>query len=106
MNLIGLPVGEVEAEMPASLFGETVSRVERVTWHERDVFLERDLEQLLTIHALGQRDPQEEAAFGIGPGYLRRKEFFEGRQHHIAAFAINLANHFDVLIQKSVFRDF
>lgn len=41
----------------------------------------------------------------MGPWDLVRKVFVQTLQHNVAALAIDLANQFDVLVEKSVARN-
>src|SRR5271166_4389276 len=103
-NLLRLPVGEVQPQVTAAFTGEPVAgSVKTVSGHEGHIFLQRHLEQLVAIHPLGQRHPQEQPALGMRPGHFRREELLQRFQHHITALAIDFSYQFDVLIKKIIF---
>ncbi len=55
---------------------------------------------------LGQREPDEHAAFRFGPGDRRREEFGQCRQHRLALVGIQFADGRDVLAKKAVLDHF
>src|SRR5208337_1518446 len=63
---------------------------------------ESGLEDGFDIEAGGESYPEEKAALGMGPSYGGREEIFEGLEHDVAAFAINLADQFHMFVEIAV----
>src|ERR1019366_2813789 len=102
-------VGKIQAHVAgafAAIVVRTVVGVERIARHERHILLQRGLENRLDVESFGQSHPQEQSAVRMSPSYCGREEFLQSLKHHVAAFAIDLANQLDVLVEKSIACDF
>src|SRR6516225_10946890 len=103
---VGACCREIQTKVAASFLRMSVGCVERVAGNEGDVLADRSLEELLGVHAFGQRHPQEKTALGTGPGYFRREGLSEDLQHNVAALAIDASYELNVLIEKVISRHF
>src|SRR5690606_18077916 len=79
-------VREVQAE---GVLATTV-RMERLSWHERDLLLlDRDGQQSSRVHALWQLDPDEHPPTRPGDTSAGGEVTLDGRQHGVAALGVH-----------------
>src|SRR5262249_18488819 len=103
-NLVWRSIGEIKPKVPAPLGRVAVAGIERIAGHEGDVLLERRLKELVRIHPLRQRDPQEQASLRMSPAHFCREVLLQSLHHHIAPLAIDAADQLDVLVEEVVAR--
>ena len=78
--LLGSGVGKIQAHMAgafAAFIAVNIMGVEGIARDERHVLLDGGVEDGFHVEPLGQSYPEEQAAFGTGPGYFGREELFE-----------------------------
>lgn len=99
----GAGIGEIDAEgvvTPAA--GE-----EALTGYKGNFMFERLLENFGGIERFGQRDHEEEAAFGTSPCGFGGEVFVHEAEHEVAPFTVDLPEHGDVRGEEGfVLRDF
>ncbi len=84
----------------------TAIRVERSTRHKRHLLIERHLEHIRGVHLGGKNAPQEHAPFRMGPARLLGPNLLHRIHHHVAAFLVDLADIFHMLIQETALAHF
>ena len=93
-DLVLADAGEVEPHRAAAA---ALVDVGGLAGDEGDVLAQRLGQQVAGVDVLGQGRPDEEAAFGLGPGRLRREVLAQRLDHRVAAAAVDLDQAVDVL---------
>src|SRR4051794_27292305 len=100
-DLVERGIREVETQVALPF----LARKEAVAGHKSHVPLDGFLQKFIAVGARGKSDPEKQSALGMGPSDLFGKVFIERLQHHIAAFTVDLADQFDVLLEEVVAGD-